>query len=1532
MDRLEAASEWLVNDAATGAAVAPKRFAATVGEFTEACGTDELPVQPDDPDTRPDLGPSVQLLLRKRPNTPDYQLLVNGRVAQPPKGGTEYVLPPFQIDATLREDATGRHVPSPVIVGLLVEEGALAPDRVLVQVCQRTFVNGAQVDSGSESVAMETELPVTRPSDNGARCVAVGYPMALGPPPTVEITDNARAERVEASDKQKRVRDILLGLGNAWGGNWLTAFSQFAQQMSNGAVLASAVLASLGALPAALFKNQQIEKIEGGVTLLSISSRALAALLLRYLNRDTETTEERAKRAERISTISVFDMPALIERVIRYNRGGALSSMGRAPKLEDLRNARRHDDALLIDTILRLKRTEDDLKQIEAMLKDGTSNLDEKRQKGVMSKLRGLEENARPNAISLKNIEIDKLKKKGYVESFLRIQVVDSRRDGAQSRQTFQIGSGERAYFAGIVASGVQKLQTDLDETLANLALAWKFDVEPYSSPLVNPGTRSKTLLDAITGRLAGRGQARTWPDANALIATLQFIAQGIRKSLGALFDEADTQTLPMIKAGRVTRRLPHLLRIKNAAGMTFVLEQNTGVLVQGDGALGDLTDGLRTIVTSSAGTLRVVKQAIAQYLEVEGVVRERTRLVMYIDDADLDPTNLARIPERGTGRDTRATRREAARDEAEAEAAPVAATVAQLNRAVLEDADVDPGPNISTGIGTRACYAARFPREMIDALEGHAQHPQLREALTVRWLSGGNAHTPLPDSGADTALRFGLQATHEGELVASVLVDLALDDVMRRMSDATLTPAPSREQLLCSSVEYAIALLRNAGELARGAFGKGLDMRIDADDAFYACYPGGEALLRVLHESAVWREWRAPWTKDTAYSKGGKGDRFALLDASLSARPTGAASLARMLEMLPALKVPKSTLLCEAPHLSALSMLWFTSHELPMVLPDGSFTPSDPRSATWACVWLALAAQTEASVDAAHRVSVMASGLGLPPEVSRSLLRESAFARPIVGLAVRVDPANGPRTARAGLEMLDEPLARVGDDPSQRRELQPKVPRLPLEGTLLDTRVAECQNWLCARLATLRFNVRELAREPALSFSTEEILTQHFAGLGMHKQPPLMRVDYLCAFGNAYGAEPNATVGRHFEDVKIYSRLLMYEAVGRPRANAPVMVLRPRGDHENVHPLLVRLHAAIGKKRPRIDAKFVHVPEAVQSFPDSGRAATAGRHTLRDYWAAAQSASTLPSLYAVGVDAASCLLHNVERITQALLVMTAHGYGKESVLMVMPPKLPAVKEVYEVPPPSESPQLPTVRRQVYILLLTLKGLDALAALVHSDNQADRDAYVKRMGDDEQFDPRKPDGQKTYIDGILEAVTKAGVVNEQLEAALGALIAGATDVRDRATVKGYYDSLASMASASPANRARLEAASKFLEAWKDYDEKLLADRGKTADANIYARKENERRRAAAAQARAHEIRLWPMACTIAHAAIGALLTSVPMPFVDLDNLVDNTERATVRAASSQFSRAVKAWAERGLRAMPLCELVAVVSRLQWVRE
>ena len=115
-----ATSEWVVGNGITEA-----RYSATPDEaqrallqqndgFREHKPTEEtVPVE---------YGACTQVLLRKaRDGT--YQLLLNGCVSN--EGGDGFhVLPSFLYDQLIPENATKREVPAPVVVSVLVEDGA----------------------------------------------------------------------------------------------------------------------------------------------------------------------------------------------------------------------------------------------------------------------------------------------------------------------------------------------------------------------------------------------------------------------------------------------------------------------------------------------------------------------------------------------------------------------------------------------------------------------------------------------------------------------------------------------------------------------------------------------------------------------------------------------------------------------------------------------------------------------------------------------------------------------------------------------------------------------------------------------------------------------------------------------------------------------------------------------------------------------------------------------------------------------------------------------------------------------------------------------------------------------------------------------------------------------------------------------------------------------------------------------------------------------------------------------------------------
>ena len=182
-----ATSEWVV-DGVTRYAATPEDAAAAldVAGFRAHDPGTNVPVEH---------GACTQVVVRKARDG-SYRLLLNGCESRVGDDGY-HVLPSFRADETMHEDATGREVAAPVVASVLVEDGACAPDHVVLQVKQRTFIAGVQTDEGREPVVREAQLRATRPSDTRSPACAVAYPMAIAPHLKITFYDNEKARKVE---------------------------------------------------------------------------------------------------------------------------------------------------------------------------------------------------------------------------------------------------------------------------------------------------------------------------------------------------------------------------------------------------------------------------------------------------------------------------------------------------------------------------------------------------------------------------------------------------------------------------------------------------------------------------------------------------------------------------------------------------------------------------------------------------------------------------------------------------------------------------------------------------------------------------------------------------------------------------------------------------------------------------------------------------------------------------------------------------------------------------------------------------------------------------------------------------------------------------------------------------------------------------------------------------------------------------------------------------------------------------------------
>ena len=149
---------------------------------------------------------TTQILLRKSRND-TWHLLINGQCARPNADG-EYKLPLFRQEDLVCEDVSGRFVPAPCTVGVLVEHGALLPDSVRLQIRQRSFINGVRVNGGQEHVVTDVALAPTVPSDAASRATVVPYPMTLCPPASVLLHDNSKKRAEEEANRKKIARRI----------------------------------------------------------------------------------------------------------------------------------------------------------------------------------------------------------------------------------------------------------------------------------------------------------------------------------------------------------------------------------------------------------------------------------------------------------------------------------------------------------------------------------------------------------------------------------------------------------------------------------------------------------------------------------------------------------------------------------------------------------------------------------------------------------------------------------------------------------------------------------------------------------------------------------------------------------------------------------------------------------------------------------------------------------------------------------------------------------------------------------------------------------------------------------------------------------------------------------------------------------------------------------------------------------------------------------------------------------------------------
>lgn len=1506
----EATSEWVRR---VEGRVEPLRYAATPEEVLQR--DRQAAFERHTLDDRVDAGGCTQVTLHKS-RAGKWTLLLNGRESVDVDDRGRHALPRFD-PKLIREDATGRELPAPVRVAVVLEQGSCTPESLVLEVMQGTFVAGVPVDEGTEQVVTEVPLEPARVGDPTMPCVMVAYPMALGPSAQIQLIDRSKRRAKDAKDSSSIVKDIMDVVTNSVSVKRLKApFENLIGKLPPWLNLAGVAgywyyftneIRFVASQNPNSVLGTQAANAQYTTLLINAIPLAMAAI------GKTSSTPPRADADDKVVDISVFDLPKLLRRVSSSQTGGLASNQGVSWTPDELRKAKRSDDAALLEYLIyaiSLSATERQAKVErwrQDLANDGLNRSSEEIEdlanryaeflKAAADELKG----SNRNQLSVAGVATDSIKARGRVESMLRLRVVDAHQDVGPSLQTFTLTSPV-AFEAGLFASGYVGLAGEIRNAIADLVTQIKTrDPQVASSPLVDQLLLQSVVVERgtpATGRpkvdladfLVGRNRDIYAPSLNALAVTLENLSEEVTEGLDNITMDARAglSTAEAVPVGLV-RLLPHLLTTSNRSRFTFAVERdNESIDVADSGApSANSTDGLRDAVQASVATVRIVSRAIAQFLETEGVTRPRARTQLVVatvawSDAFVPP------PE-----------------------------------ATLAASQPLPSRTAPSGIQTRHVYAPRLPLDVVGAMACRAEDRRVEEALAVRWLTApGDPNNATTDS-AGVAARFGVPSSHIGELVLGTIADLATDEALDRARTAT-DVSPTRAQLMASAVQVAVERLMVARDLARVVFReRPVRVRVADHDALFTCYPEGATLRKLLHESAVWRGWKAPWFLATDVPLRA---RYEVRAAAASASPQGVRALEELLDALKGLRRVDERL-SHMPFLAPQTMAFHTDEALHMLRMDAPSNALVLHNA-----WAGLAAQVEHSYFAAQRLHVLAMGLRLSATHRATLRLECVLARPILELVptgTRLERV--PRREREWLRLLTRPVAEL------LSPLQPGVDALPSQRTLLDRERAF--HWLRLRLATMRMDLRRLKAERVLD-EPGDVLIDSFARMDLRTGP----VQYLVPFGAAVEEETIDAVTRCFEDAPVYVRTV---AVHTPDAGVPVVVqVRTRRAHDtadDVHPLALTLETR--------DDVPVAVGVTVSNVSPIERvgAGSSLREPSTLHAALAQVRDGAAPL-GLGVDAAGAFVFAVERLVQSALVVAGSTRARTH-LRANPPPPPIRTEVYTPHELLKPAPFRLAERRVWALLLLIEAegvgllgpvLASRPSLMQGLRQRERDVLAAL--DKEGRGRAETEALVAYLVGALDGKNDDaldGVFRAMLTATLpaGLDIVAYLDAKQRALTQAQVEAAQAQGGGPVAGGVSLTArvvpvdtaidTARYLNRVREAAEAQFVD---TQTANraerAFGLAENDRALGAAKTARRAELRLWPMVLAVANAVLATSLTNPPTLWHDDawedEDLLGADAPALLARGDAIVAEARAAWEAVGLVAAPLCELAAVV--------
>jgi len=1453
--------------------------------------------------------PSTQVLVRFRADTDNPELLLDGRVSTADPVTGVHTLPAFREKEAVVDDGTRRSVPAPVVVGCVVEEGARVPSVVKVQLVQRTFVDGAQVDEGYEAIVSETELDAFVTGDPRARVCAIGYPARFTRGPYLTIVDKYKLRR-RAEDRDRGLLQAFGRLGKAIfrqrASNIYRAFDNLTNMAANnrvlitsGALLAVATALAGYTLPFGITVATGLYLIERSVLkFLSLAYRLIAG---------SPSTAKPDDHFEVDVDIPLVALPALLNRIVGYNTAGSSSNRGRPWTFEELRKASRVHDAVVLEYFQNVvEGTITDAQDMEDGLV-ALARADARRANVAITDAQIQEvrdywnafwrlwrNDVEPNRLELHGLQRETLENAGYVEFDLRVIAV------GQREHTFTMRSPNAAR-AGWFASGGEEALAALDRAVEKITDDLNNAVVPlHQSPVVFAELTGNARDDAVN-YLAGARQAQLQASSGLFRSRLAMFLKQIKDALTDADTGAGAKPTDVPNAApaagtvvrHVLRALPHRVVRARTLVPTAWLQMDGGVDYASENApIGTTRDGIGQAISACNGARSVVSRTADQFFERDAVSTERLRLLqrIAIRPADFpDPLQVRR------------------------------AVALPLPHALRLDAELP--------VRSRSLYVPRQPFGVVRAVETYAEHPRVSERTRIGWLTRpmrGDASADAGGGPTETwAALLGTGTSHADELVAYAFLDLVCTDIVHRQT------VGARAQLMASPEAFASEQLRAAAALVADSFDAEATppTRIEDGDGFYACYPGGEALRRALCESPVWRAWAA----QRPASGGGESRAARLARAYAAPAPPATTHLATLAAALRrggakleakgcALGMPYES----APHLGVQTLV--LGHRR-----------GDGRPAT-------AIGQIEAAWAALARVHALCTALGpfgLTASRRASALVEAAAARPILAIALAAKDSPTPGSSPPELvAILDRPFGAT----LAAAAVQPDLVDARLATSITSAGVV---GLLQDRLARMRLDVEAVAAEP-FETNAASALAARMRQCALTSGDAEDACTFLVPFaaGDPPALHPDLFNACAFDQTPVFAGAVLdrLDAMAQDQAvllgaaaTTPCTIACREVDDDRPrppHPMQIRTTAA-GASGPTVEVNVVFGSVGAPPDPTTLAASVLAADTLDAVTRNAQ----LPGRGSY-VESASALLWTIERLVQGFLVAAAAFDGTNAVHVPPPDRLPAPQEPIPPMPPRAAVDAKVAEadrmRKVMVALMVMHYGDMapaqLGSVVNIDGtRVDLNCLVVPPGGDEtaaSFNDEAATGAPALSptplpeDASMQPLLEMDV--DGLNRALDVLRRRGYSENDfvqqaKDEVDDYMRGVLS--------DDRLERLRIYVESHAYYQNQAARlnreyNQSRAAVVSKRARVRWRNLRTKATEARRYEstLRLWP--CLVATAATIAAANLDAGSVAVVDIAVGATQAlpmAPLRAAVSRVR-------DGGVKAVPLCEWVAALAR------